>query len=714
MGDPLVPAREIFRHFPVLAVVAFYVVCLVAVGIFAYGVWLRIKKYRTGRRTPQRVPGWEQVLQTVRIIASHAKLRKRSSFAGWAHALIFWGFAVLFTGSLVIALDHDILAPVSSALHFWKGSFYLWFSLVLDLMGAALLIGLVLMAIRRWYGATPRLDYSRPDLEPARYSRLGYIRDDNIFLWGLFFIGATGFLNEALRIGADRPPFEIWSIVGWGLANGFDAMGLSARRANLAYSYAWWVHVILALAFIAYLPYSKAVHILVDIANLLVSDPLAGKRLPSIPEESATMGYQSLADFTRKELLNLDACTKCGRCHVACPAHAGGWPLSPRDLILGLREQADAALGGGSWLHEMQTASDQAAAPAGLVRPEVLWACTTCLACVEICPVGVEHVPLVVQLRRNLVEQGVVEPNLQRVMENLGKTGNSFGEAGHKRGKWTEALPFKIKDARKEPVEFLWFVGDYASFDPNLQKITRAVARVLHRAGVDFGILYEAEHNSGNDVRRVGEEGLYQMLVEYNLGALAQAQFKEIITTDPHSYNTIRFEYPEFGSTYRIRHYTEVILELIETGRLPVRRRLDAIATYHDPCHLSRYAEVTDAPRTILNAIGIQLAEMPRNRANSFCCGAGGGRIWMTGPGTAERPAVQRIREALEVPGAKYFVVACPKDFTMFRDAATVAGCADRLQVKDMIELVEAAIDLDEAAPAANPIPSSAAVAEAA
>ena len=258
-------------------------------------------------------------------------------------------------------------------------------------------------------------------------------------------------------------------------------------------------------------------------------------------------------------------------------------------------------------------------------------------------------------------------------------------------------LPFRIKDARKEEVDFLWFVGDFASYDPRLREITRAVARVFHRAGLDFGILYEHEHNAGNDIRRVGEEGLYQLLAEANLTAMANARFKQIVTTDPHSYNTIRFEYSEVGGTYRVRHYTEVIQDSIDSGRLALQRRLDAIVTYHDPCHLSRYAEVTDPPRAILEALGLNLVEMGRNRANSFCCGAGGGRVWMTDAGKAERPSAQRIREALLIPGIRYFVVACPKDFTMYREAVNATGNEGHLEVKDLIELVEHAIGTGEA-----------------
>ncbi|MBI3043978.1 MAG: (Fe-S)-binding protein [Betaproteobacteria bacterium] len=695
MDHALVPAREVFRHFPALLVVAFYLISVVAVGVFAYGLWLRIRKYCAGRPANRFDLMWRRILGAAWTIGGQVTLRKRDSYAGWAHALIFWAFAGLFIGTLIIMVDHDFLRPITPALQFWKGTFYLWNSLILDLMGVGLLVGLGMMATRRWRFGLAQLDYSRPDRNPGEYSRLGYVRDDQVFLWGLFVIGATGFLIEGLRICADRPPFEVWSVVGWQLANGIDALGLSPATASRLHLYIWWLHAVLALAFVAYIPYSKAIHMLVDMANLLFRDELAGKRLPGIADGAAAMGYRGLADFTWKELMDLDACTKCGRCHIACPARAGGWPLSPRDLILDLREHAEATLGGRSWLHETRVRQVHGAVAGGLIKGETLWACTTCLACVEACPVGIEHVPLIVQMRRTLIEEGILDRNLQDVLEKLAHYGNSFGEPGHNRAKWTQGLPFKVTDARTEPVDFLWFVGDYASYDPSLQEITRSVARIFRKAGLRFGILYEAERNSGNDVRRVGEEGLYQLLAGHNVAALARAQFKEIVTTDPHSYNTIKFEYPAFGATYSVRHYTEVIRELLETGRLPVRRRLDAVVTYHDPCYLSRYTEVTDAPRAILQALGLTLIEMGRNRSNSFCCGAGGGRIWMTDAGAAERPSVQRIKEALQIPRVTYFVVGCPKDVTMFRDAVKTTGNEGRLQVKDLIELVEEAIGSD-------------------
>lgn len=691
MIDNLVPAREVFRHFPIALVVAFYLVAFAAMGVFAYGLWLRIRKYRSGR--PARRFGIlvERILRTAQAVAAHTTLRERDSFVGWAHALIFWGFAVLFAGTLIIMADHDLIRLVNPALRFWRGEFYLWYSAALDIMGVGFIVGLGMMAVRRWGFRLPQLDYTRPDRRTGEYDRAGYVKDDTIFLWGLFWIGITGFLLEGFRISADRPPFEVWSVVGWQLANGFDALDLAPATASRLHIYTWWVHAILALALVAYIPYSKAIHMVVDIVNLLFHDPLAGKRLPAIPEGVSSMGYAGLTDFTWKQLMELDACTKCGRCHVACPAKAGGWQLSPRDLILELREHAEARLGGRSWFHEVQARRVNSDVTGTVVKPETLWACTTCLACVEACPVGIEHVPLIVQMRRKLVEDGALDPSLQSVLEKLGRYGNSFGQSEQDRARWTQGLPFKVKDARKEPVDFLWFVGDFASYDSSLQETTRAVARIFRRADLDFGILYDAERNAGNDIRRIGEEGLYQLLVEKNLAALQKAQFKEIVTTDPHSYNTLKFEYPEFGGIFKIRHYTEVILELIEAGRLPIAKRFDDVVTYHDPCYLSRYTRVTEAPRAILRALDLRLVEMRRNRSNSFCCGAGGGRIWMTDTGTAERPSWQRVREALEIPGVKYFVVTCPKDAAMFCDAVKTTGNEGRLVVRDLIDLVEEA-----------------------
>ena len=256
----------------------------------------------------------------------------------------------------------------------------------------------------------------------------------------------------------------------------------------------------------------------------------------------------------------------------------------------------------------------------------------------------------------------------------------------------------KIKDARREEVEYLWFVGDYASYHASMLDKTVSLAELFHSIDLDFGLMYEAENNSGNDVRRVGEEGLFEMLAEKNLVALSKSSFKTIITSDPHSYNTIKNEYSENGDYhYKVIHYSQLFYQLINNGKLKITKQLGLTVTYHDPCYLGRYNGEYDAPRRVMDALGCQLVEMPRSRENTFCCGAGGGRIWMEDPPeVTERPAENRVKEAASLPGVNTLVVTCPKDLVMFQDAVKTAGIEDQLAVKDLIELVIDAVDLED------------------
>jgi Fe-S oxidoreductase len=330
------------------------------------------------------------------------------------------------------------------------------------------------------------------------------------------------------------------------------------------------------------------------------------------------------------------------------------------------------------------------------IRPETLWSCMQCMACVEICPVGIEHVPIINQMRRRLVERGEMDSTLQQTLESIYETGNSFGETRRKRARWTKGLDFDVKDIRKEPAEILWFVGDYASFDPRNQLITQTLARLLGHAGVDFGILYDAERNAGCDVRRVGEEGLFNHLREENMAAISSCTFDRILTWDPHSFHTLRNEYPTHGVDWTVVHHSQFLLELLDDGRLAPKKRLGYRITYHDPCTLGRYNGVYDEPRRVLAAIGAELVEMPRSRDNSFCCGAGGGRIWMTElkREDAPRPSEQRIDEAVALGDIDYFVVCCPKDVTMYEDAIKTSGHQSEIELRELTELVWESLDL--------------------
>ncbi|MEK6781819.1 MAG: (Fe-S)-binding protein [Bacteroidota bacterium] len=689
----MIETREIYRHFPFVLEIIFYIVAFATIGFFIYGFYLKYKKYKRGRDAGRFDNLLTRFLKAAAIMAKNSTVFKRDKFAGFAHWLIFWGFVVLFIGTVIVAMDYDFLRHLNVQL--LKGKFYLIFSFTLDIFGLFFLIGLVMMMARR-ASKPPQLDYTRNDLQAEHYSRKGYAIDDKIFLWLLFLIGATGFFIEGIRIAADRPPFEVWSPVGWALADVSDKLGLTSN-ANNVHVYMWWVHAILVMFFIAYIPYSKAMHMLIDYANLMFKDEMAAKRLPRVSEEKMKdgMGYNAIVDFTWKELLDFDACTKCGRCHQVCPARTAGTVLSPRDLILDLRTHADITIGKSEWL--TQSFLDQKKEPkniAGdLISKDVLWSCTTCMACVEVCPVGIEHLTSIVNLRRSLVERGNMEPMLQDTLSKIGEYGNSFGQSEKKRADWTKGLEFKIKDVRKEEAEYLWFVGDYASYDARINGLSKKVAAVLQKIGLDYGILYDGEKNSGNDVRRVGEEGLYEMLVEDNMKTFGKSKFKKIFTTDPHSYNTIKNEYPDYGGNYEIEHYTGLLLRLFNEGKLKFTKKLAYKVTYHDPCYLGRYNGEVDAPRKLMKAMGIELQDMPRCKENSFCCGAGGGRIWMDDSKMKERPSENRIREALTLgPDVKYFIVACPKDFAMFGDAVKTSGNEGKLEVKDIIQLVEEAI----------------------
>jgi Fe-S oxidoreductase len=743
--------RVVFEGLGPTGEAVFYILAAIATAVFVIGLALKLGKYLRGRGEDRfgSLTGFlRRASAGVLATATSRTVGKRDPYAGVFHAAIMWGFIVLFIGTAILTIDTDLVGIFAPDYHFFWGAFYVVYSFVLDVLGLAMVVGLAAMAWRRLGSRKPELDYRRVDIAPATSDRTGFAVGDWVFLGWLLVLGMTGFVVEGVRIVASGYPwFEIFSPVGMILARIFGALGLSPGAAANLHLVLWWFHAIAALGFVAYIPYAKAIHILADGVNVALRSPLAGKRLPVLPAGGSPppaltrlaapvatdghIGLRDLADLSWKQLLDLDACTKCGRCHAACPAVASGAPLSPRDLILDLRQQADAAwavLAPGSErrsdrvygslnghgpvtdgaasapLEGTMTVGDYTFGPrpvtagglvaGGLIRADTLWSCTTCLACVEACPVGIEHVPTIVGMRRSLVDQGIVEPGLQAAFTGLAKQGNSFGQSGRARAKWTDGLGTPIRDARREEVDWLWFVGDFASFDVRVQEATRLVARVFQAAGVDFGILYEGERNAGNDVRRAGEEGLFEMLVEHNVGQLANARFRRIVTTDPHTLNTLRHEYPQFGGEYEVWHYSQLLSALFRDGRLAPRRPIGRWVTYHDPCYLARYSDVMAAPREVLAEIGAWLVEMPRNGANTFCCGAGGGRIWMDDSGLRERPSEGRIREAVALGKATDFVTACPKDLTMYTAAAKATGHDGDLAIRDLIELVATAIDL--------------------
>jgi Fe-S oxidoreductase len=697
--------------------VVFYCLAGLSTAIFAWGLWRRIRKYRRGRPAgrggtigaalrgrARALADGRRLTRTVGDLAAGRTVARGDRSAGVAHFFIFWGFIAALAATTVLAVNDDIVRNVSQltvghGIGFFHGIFFLGYGFVIDTLGFAFLVALGYMMVRRGIRRPWRLGYARVDEPAGGYSRGEMIAGDWVFLGLLLAILLTAYLLTGLRIVSQGLPAFTWSTPFGRLAGEiFAAAGFTPAQAVTWHVYIWWIHAMLALTFVAYIPYSKAMHMLLDVVNVLASDKSATLALPAAVPAGGHAGYQQISDFTWKELLDLDACTKCGRCHEVCPARAGGAPLSPRDLILDLRQWADSAAGGITLLDRERrpdptgplAAGTDAAIAGGVIPAATLWSCTTCMHCVEVCPAGIEHVPTIVQLRRDLVDSGTMDPTLQQALQNLATQGNSFGKSARMRARWTRSLDFQIPDARQQQVRYLWFVGDFASFDDRLQENSRTLARILRVAGVDFGLLYDGERNTGNDVRRVGEEGLFEMLAEHNIETLRQAKFEEIFTTDPHSLNALRNEYPARGASYPVRHYTELLADLLESGAIPVRP-LGYAVTYHDPCYLARYNGVTEAPRRILQALGCELVEMPRNKAGTFCCGAGGGRIWMDDSLLAERPSENRIKEAIRLDVSQ-FIVACPKDVTMYADAAKTTGNDGRLAVRDITLLVAEAM----------------------
>lgn len=624
---------------------------------------------------------WDHLGTRVKNVVVYGILQRkiyRERPAGILHAFIFWAFVFLFFSVVEIVMAGYIpgyTLPLGSL----NGPLYLG----QDLVAALGIVG-VAMGI-----------YRRTVSKPRRLMHEGN-RAAIVMLLFILAILVSFLLYNAARIVQDATAV----LAGWRPVSGFLAATLSAAgwagAAPGLESAMWWMHIVSLFAFLAWFPYTKHAHIVFAVFNVFFRKPEPAGAMRPVPADRVNSpGAGTVRDLTWVSLLNAFACTECGRCTDNCPAHESGAGMDPMHLMMHLR---DAVLAKGRLVSApMASTADGGVASgedlfASVQGPEAIWSCMTCYACVDGCPVLNDHLSKVLEMRRQLTARGQFGAGLQGSLESLGRYGNSFKATPKARTKWARSGSAPVKDARKEPVDVLWFVGDYASYDARCQGLTAHTAQVFARAGVNFGTLQEGEWNAGNDVRRVGEEGLFESLRDHNAEAMKACTFRDIVTTDPHTYNTLKNEYPRANGE-RVLHYTEFLDELIQSGRVRFSRRLPYRVTYHDPCYLGRYNGVYDAPRRVLAALGVDLVEMPRNRQKSFCCGAGGGRIWMEEiPGEKQRPAEMRVREAAGLEGVKTLVVACPKDYVMFTDAVKAAGLEESLRIRDIIELVEDAL----------------------
>lgn len=621
---------------PALLLIA---VTLAAIAIAGWRLAPRIRLLIAARPSHRTDHLTSRLGNAVGEVATHRWLFRRP-LSGFIHALVLVSFVVLLTA--ILQAYAKLLAP--------------WIEVPVSLAVAQDIFAITMCI------AVGLALFQRLVLSPPRFA--GSDRKDGLVILGLI---AAIVVTMELEFIADALTTEgagTWRPIAAFVAGWFPGAALPPAVPVAAY----WAHIAAILVMLVYIPGSKHLHMFAAFPDLVLRNRGAWGQLAA-----PAAGGNRVTGIARKDMLDLHSCTECGRCQDACPAYAEGLPLSPKRLIMdmrdGLTDTPDTPLAG------------------GIITPETLWACTTCAACMDVCPIHIEHVPKIVDMRRTLVEEAVLPDGVEGVLRSFQKNGNSFGKPARQRPKWAKDLDFEIPDARREPVDYLWFVGDYASYHPLVASRTRATARLLHRAGVNFGILYEAEKNSGNDIRRLGEEGLFEELAGENIAALSECSFNTIVTTDPHTLNTLTNEYPALGLDKPVIHYTQLLHELVEAGRVPRRAPAGIVATYHDPCYLGRYNGRFDAPRAVIGSQGYRLHDMGRCREGSFCCGAGGGRIFMNTRGPDERPSENRIREALTIPGVAVFVVACPKDLVMYTAAAETLGVSDRLKVADITEL---------------------------
>jgi Fe-S oxidoreductase len=650
-----------------------YTLMFLAAIILAVRFYLRARLWwRVGRREAN----WDNLHVRIGRLIKYAIVQTKvlgQRYPGVMHVAMAWAFFVFFLGTGLATIDS----------HFYKilvGTPYLLHKLVMDSFTVVFVIGAGMAVYRRFIQRPRRLTLSSG------------------FTWSLILvilIVLGGLLTESLRLAVEKPAWAWWSPVGWLMAKIWISTGASDSTLTAWHLGAWIAHLLIVAATLITLPVGTLLHILTGPINVFFSklDQPTGRLAPIPTNAKGEPIYAStLRGLTWKQLLEGDACTECGRCQEACPAFAAGKPLNPKQVILAVREALRQ-----DGMSLLVKDKEPAILVGEKIKDEELWSCTTCGACVRECPVLIEHVDAIVDMRRYLVNDGRVDAELQDALSNLGRYGNSFGQSERMRAKWTQSIQPPIKDVRKEAVEYLWFVGDYASYHSALTNITLKTAQVFQKAGVNFGILYDGERNSGNDVRRVGEEGLFELLTEKNIATMAKCEYRAIITTDPHSYNTLKNEYSANGNHQQVLHYTELLDQLITAGKLQLNKRQGIKVTYHDPCYLGRYNGVYDAPRRVIEATGCELVEMPRHRERTFCCGAGGGRIWMEEKSdNKERPAEIRVREAADLPGVSTLVTACPKDLVMFRDAVKTAGLEGKIIVKDLIELVGETLESNE------------------
>ncbi len=658
----MIPEREYLPFMPGWTPYLMYSLFIISLLIFFYRFTYNLKLYDIEWRTYleeiyiRLKNEFSERINALGIYIFGQKKILRKSYPGLMHLFIFFGILILFIGSFLIFLQEDILSH--AGIKFLKGGFYLFFEVVMDIFGLALIAGSLLALYRR---IVIKPEYLESNLA------------DYILLLALLFMGISGFLLESIRLSVTHVPWEKYSFMGYVVSRIITIENLTSYRAL------WWIHAITAFVLIASIPYTKLFHIFLIPSNLTLRElkPEAKMTTPfnliELMEKEEDfeieIGVSKPSELKWKKRLEIDSCVNCGRCQEVCPAYASGRDLSPRIVAQNVKTSLP---------------DREKLLVNGIISETTIWSCTNCYACVEECPAHINHVDLIDDFRRYLIGNGKIDEQKITILSNLDRNGNPYGIPSYQRAEWVKSLDAPVVDENPE-FEYLYWIGCAGSIDTRAQEITRSMIKILNNAGINYAILGEHEKCSGEIVKRLGEEGRFQQIAIENMEIFEMYGVEKIITHCPHCFTAFKYEYPELGGKYEIIHHSTLLNKLIADKKIQINKPLDIKATYHDPCNLGRAHGIYIEPREILKMAVKRFIEPEKSKSRSFCCGGGGGNSFYSVP---EEIKISQLRiRQLAKTGADAICISCPFCATMFEDALKIENL-EGISIKDISEII--------------------------